>query len=138
MERIHITIFIIVSNYTYIGAELAQLVRWMTLNQEVPILNLDTTIWEKSACAVGQGTLIPKVVLYNHHLLSLNYEYGNGALEYFYFLFLFLLNRGKELSPQEPQSSNGGRLTDRVNMLNIVKAPYKYSNLPLPLHVFYG
>ena len=36
---------------------------------------------KKSACAVGQGTL-PKVVLDNDHLLSLNYEYGNGALEY--------------------------------------------------------
>ena len=34
-----------------------------------------------SACAVGQGTL-PKVVLDNNHLLSLDYEYGNGALEY--------------------------------------------------------
>ena len=36
---------------------------------------------KKSACAVGQGTL-PKVVLDNDHLLSLDYEYGNGALEY--------------------------------------------------------
>ena len=48
----------------------------------------------KSACAVGQDTL-PKVLLDNHHLLSLDYEYGNGALEY----------------------------------VNIVKAPYKFSNL---------
>ena len=36
---------------------------------------------KKSACAVGQGTL-PKVVLDNDHLLSLDYENGNGALEY--------------------------------------------------------
>ena len=36
---------------------------------------------EKSACAVGQGTL-PKVVLDNDHLLSLDYEYGKSALEY--------------------------------------------------------
>ena len=36
---------------------------------------------KKSACAVGQGTL-PKVVLDNDRLLSLDYEYGNGALEY--------------------------------------------------------
>ena len=42
----------------------------MTLNQEVPGSNLDTAIWEKSACAVAQGTL-PKVVLDNDHLLSL-------------------------------------------------------------------
>ena len=34
--------------------------------------------------------------------------------------FLFLLNRGKELSPQEPQSSNGGRLTDRVTYCHVV------------------
>ena len=53
----------------------------MTLNQEVLSSNLDTAIREKSACAVGQGTL-PKVVLDNDHLLSLDYEYGNGALEY--------------------------------------------------------
>ena len=63
------------------GAELAQLVRCMTLNQEVPGSNLDTSIWQKSACAVGQNTL-PKVVLDKDHLLSLDYEYGNGALEY--------------------------------------------------------
>ena len=63
------------------GAELAQLVRWMTLNEEVPCSSLDTAIWEKSACAVGQGTL-PKVVRDNDHLLSLDYEFGNGALEY--------------------------------------------------------
>ena len=36
---------------------------------------------KKSACAVGQGTL-PKVVLDNDHLLSLDYENDNGALEY--------------------------------------------------------
>ena len=53
----------------------------MTLTQEVPGSNLDTAIWEKSACAVGQGTL-PKVVLDNNHLLFLDYEYGNDALEY--------------------------------------------------------
>ena len=64
-----------------IGAELAQLVRWMTLNQEVPSSSLDTALSEKSACAVGQGTL-PKVVLDNDHLLSLDYEYANGTLEY--------------------------------------------------------
>ena len=46
-----------------------------------PGSSLDTAIWEKSACAVGQGTL-PKVVLDNDHLLSLDYEYENGALEY--------------------------------------------------------
>ena len=63
------------------GAELAQLVSWMTLNQEVPGLNLDTAILEKSASAVGQGTL-PKVVLDNDHLLSLDYKHGNGTLEY--------------------------------------------------------
>ena len=64
-----------------LGAELAQLVRWMILNQEVPGSNIDTTIGEKSAWAVGQGTL-PKVVLDHDHLLSLDYEYGNGTLEY--------------------------------------------------------
>ena len=64
-----------------IGVELAQLVKWMTLNQEDPGWNLAMAIWEKSACAVWQGTL-PKVVLDNDHLLSLDYEYGNGALEY--------------------------------------------------------
>ena len=53
----------------------------MTLNQEVPGSNLDTAIWEKSACPVGQGTL-PKVVLDNDDILSLDYEHGNGALEY--------------------------------------------------------
>ena len=53
----------------------------MTLNQEVPGSSLDMAIWEKSACAVGQGTL-PKVVLDNDHLLSLDYEHDNGALEY--------------------------------------------------------
>ena len=53
----------------------------MTLNQGVPGSNLDTAIWEKFACAVGQGNL-PKVVLDNDHLLSLDYKYGNGALEY--------------------------------------------------------
>ena len=37
--------------------------------------NLAMAIWEKSACAVGQGTL-PKVVLDNDHLLSLDYEHG--------------------------------------------------------------
>ena len=69
-------------------AKLAQLVRWMTLNQEVPGLNLATAIWEKAACAVGQGTLpvgqgtLPKIVKDNDHLLSLDCEYGNGALEY--------------------------------------------------------
>ena len=52
-----------------------QLVRWMTLNQEVPGSNLASAIWEKSACAVGQGTL-PKVVLDNGHLLSIDYEKG--------------------------------------------------------------
>ena len=67
--------------YVCQGAELAQLVRWMILNQEVPGSNLHTAIGEKSACAVGQGNL-PKVVLDNDHLLSLDYEYGNGALEY--------------------------------------------------------
>ena len=61
--------------------ELAQLLRWMIQNQEVSCLNLDTAIGEKSACTVGQGTL-PKVVLDNDRLLSLDYEYGNGALEY--------------------------------------------------------
>ena len=45
----------------------------MTLNQEVPALNLDSAICEKSACAVGLGTL-PKVVLDNDHLLSFDYE----------------------------------------------------------------
>ena len=39
------------------------------------------SIWDKSACAVGQGTL-PKVVLDNDYLLSLDYENDNGALEY--------------------------------------------------------
>ena len=53
----------------------------MILNQEVPGSNLDTAIGEKSACAVGQGTL-PKVNLDNDQLLSLDYEYGNGTLEY--------------------------------------------------------
>ena len=38
-------------------------------------------IWENSTCAVGQGTS-PKVVLYNDHLLCLDYEYGNGTLKY--------------------------------------------------------
>ena len=63
------------------GAELARLVRRMTLNQEVPGSYLDTAIWEKTACAVGQGTL-PKVVMDNDHLLSLDYEYGNGKILY--------------------------------------------------------
>ena len=53
----------------------------MILNQEVPGSNLDTAIGKKSACAVGQGTL-HTVVLDTDHLLSLDYEYGNGALEY--------------------------------------------------------
>ena len=53
----------------------------MTLNQEVPGSNLNTATSEKSAYAVGQGTL-PKVILDNDRLLSLDYEYGNGALEY--------------------------------------------------------
>ena len=53
----------------------------MTLNQEVPGSNLDTAIWKKFACAVGKDTL-PKDILDNNHLLSLDYEYGNGALEY--------------------------------------------------------
>ena len=54
----------------------------MTLNQEVPRLNLNTAIIEKSACAVAQGTL-PKVVIDNDHLLCIDYEYSIGALEYF-------------------------------------------------------
>ena len=54
-------------SYIQPGAELAQLVRWMTLNQEAPGSNVATAIWEKSACAVRQGTL-PKVVLDNDHL----------------------------------------------------------------------
>ena len=53
----------------------------MTLNQEVPGSNLDSAIWEKFTCPAGQGTL-PKVVLDNDNLLTLDYEYGNGALEY--------------------------------------------------------
>ena len=53
----------------------------MFLNQEVRGSNLDKAIGEKSACAVVQGTL-PKIVLDNDHILSLDYEYGNGALEY--------------------------------------------------------
>ena len=53
----------------------------MALNQEVPGSNLNTAIWEKPACDVGQGTL-PKVVLDNDHLLSLDYESGNDVLEY--------------------------------------------------------
>ena len=36
---------------------------------------------KKSACAVGQG-ILPKVVPDNDHLLSLDYEYGNGTLKY--------------------------------------------------------
>ena len=40
--------------------------------------NLDTAIWEKSACAVGQGTL-HNVVLDNDYLLYLDYE--NGMLK---------------------------------------------------------
>ena len=36
---------------------------------------------KKSACAVRQG-ILPKVVLDNGHLLSLDYEFGNGALEF--------------------------------------------------------
>ena len=47
----------------------------MTLNQEVPSFNLAMAIWEKFACAVGQGTL-PKVALYNYHLLYLDTEHG--------------------------------------------------------------
>ena len=41
-------------------------------------------------------------------------------VHYIFYFFLFLLNRGKELSPQEPQSSNGGRLTDRVTYCHVV------------------
>ena len=62
-------------------AELAQLVRWMALNQEVPGLSLAMAISAKSACGGGQFTL-PKVVLDNNYLLSLDYEYANGVLEY--------------------------------------------------------
>ena len=53
----------------------------MTLKQEVPIPNLTMAICEKSAAAIGQDTL-PKVVLHNDHLLSLDYEYDHGTLEY--------------------------------------------------------
>ena len=60
---------------TVLGAEVVQLVRWMTLNQEVAGSNLATIIWEKSACAVGQSTLA-NVVLDNDHLLYLDYEHG--------------------------------------------------------------
>ena len=58
-----------------LGPELAQLVRWITLNQEVPCSNLATAIWEKSAYAVGQSNL-PMSVLDNDHLLSRDYEHG--------------------------------------------------------------
>ena len=44
-----------------------------------PGSNLDTAIWEKSACAVGKGTL-PKVVLDNDHLLFLDYEFRKVAM----------------------------------------------------------
>ena len=57
------------------------MVRWMTLNQEVPGSSRHGHMRKKSDRAVGQGTL-PKVVLDNDHLLSIDYEYGNGALEY--------------------------------------------------------
>ena len=49
------------------------------MNQEVRILQGPSE--KKSACAVGQGTL-PKVVLHYDYLLSFDFEYGNGALEY--------------------------------------------------------
>ena len=52
----------------------------MTLNQEVPGSNLATAIWEKCVCAFGQDTL-PNVFLDNDHLVFLDYDYGNGALE---------------------------------------------------------
>ena len=67
--------------HAYKGAELVQLVRWMTLNQGVPVWMLQQPSEKKSARAVGQGTL-PKFVLDIDHLLSPDYEYGNGALEY--------------------------------------------------------
>ena len=64
------------------GAELAQLVRWMILNQEVPGSNHDTAIREKICLCCWDKATLPKVVLDNDHFLSLDYEYGNGALEY--------------------------------------------------------
>ena len=63
------------------GAELAQFGKVDDSESRGPGSSLDKTIGEKSACAVGQGTL-PKVDLDNDHLLPLDYEYGNGALEY--------------------------------------------------------
>ena len=65
----------------HVEAKLAQLVRWMALNEKFPVRISTQPSEEKCACAVGQGTF-PKVVLVNDHLLSLDYEYGNGALKY--------------------------------------------------------
>ena len=50
------------------------------------------------------------------------YDVGTLTQNTYIYIFLFLLlhNRGKELSPQEPQSSNGGRLTDRVTSCHVV------------------
>ena len=38
-------------------AKLAQFVKWMNLNEEVPGPTFATAIGEKSACALKQGTL---------------------------------------------------------------------------------
>ena len=61
----------------YIGAELAQLVRWMT--DAGPQFESHNKASKKIyAYAVGQGTL-PKVVMDNEHLLCFNNE--NGMLK---------------------------------------------------------
>ena len=56
------------------GAELAQLVRWMTLNQEVPGSSLDNGHLRKNLLVLLDKATLPKVVLDNDHLLSLDYE----------------------------------------------------------------
>ena len=65
-----------------LGAELAQLVRWMTLNRRSPVRVSTRPSEKKKSAVLLDKALYLMLVLDNDHLLSLDYEYGNGALEY--------------------------------------------------------
>ena len=62
-------------------AELAQLVRWMTLNQEVPGSSLDMAIWEKNLLVLLDKALYLRLswIMTTFCPSIMN---GNGALEY--------------------------------------------------------
>ena len=85
-------------------AKLAQLVRWMALNQEVPCSNIITKLLKNILLVLLDKALYVRVVVYNCQLLSLHYENDIlkdmiAALQSEYIIYTkFRLTKSLELS----------------------------------------